>query len=67
MANIEVVKHLILSIIDESKGIARVSLINNVVHNYSKTITPADLSVALDDLMSASIIDTDGTFYFRKK
>ncbi|RKU80482.1 hypothetical protein DW945_08060 [Parabacteroides sp. AM44-16] len=67
MANVEVVKNLIISILHESKGIARTSLVNNIVKNYGSGISAAELTDALDDLMSADIIESDGTFYTLKK
>lgn len=64
MQNIEVVKQMILSIIDGGKGRAQISIVRDILSE--KGITNAVIGKALNDLMDEKIINWDGVFYTRK-
>lgn len=67
IANKEVTKEIILSAIDQAKGIVRIASVSNIVRGNYPRISNAAIGAAIYELLDKGIIDQDATFYFRKK
>lgn len=65
MKNLEIVKCNILSVIDENKGMARVSTIRNLLAGKGSYISNADLDLAIEELEQKRIITQKGNMYYR--
>lgn len=67
MANSQVVKQIILSIIDENRGIVRIATLIAIILGNNSRISSSDIEESINELVIAGVIDRDNNFCFRKK
>lgn len=66
IANRDMLRHMILSVIDENKGMARKSTISNILSGNNPLISNVAVGAALYDLLKEGIIVESGPMYCRK-
>lgn len=64
MANSQVVKQIILSIIDENRGIVRIATLIAIILGNNSRISSSDIEESINELVIAGVIDRDNNFCF---
>ena len=65
MANSQVVKQIILSIIDENRGIVRIATLIAIILGNNSRISSSDIEESINELVFDGVIDGDNSLCFR--